>query len=252
MTQARKVALVTGAGSGIGRAVAVTLLNNGFDTVLAGRRLDALEATAKLASGTGTESLAVATDVGDPLAVDALFAKLSERFGRLDVLFNNAGTGAPPVPLEDLSYAQWKAVVDANLTGAFLCTQGAFRLMKAQDPRGGRIINNGSISAHAPRPNSAPYTATKHAITGLTKSSSLDGRKYDIAVGQIDIGNALTDLARRMTQGVPQAHGAIAVEPVMDVQHVANAVLHMASLPLDVNVFSMTVMATKMPFVGRG
>jgi NAD(P)-dependent dehydrogenase (short-subunit alcohol dehydrogenase family) len=252
MTQARKVALVTGAGSGIGRAVAVTLLNNGFDTVLAGRRLDALEATAKLAAGAGTESLTVATDVGDPLAVDALFAKLGERFGRLDVLFNNAGTGAPPVPLEDLSYAQWKAVVDANLTGAFLCTQGAFRLMKAQDPRGGRIINNGSISAHAPRPNSAPYTATKHAITGLTKSSSLDGRKYDIAVGQIDIGNALTDLARRMTQGVPQAHGAIAVEPVMDVQHVANAVLHMASLPLDANVLFMTVMATKMPFVGRG
>ena len=232
--------------------VAVTLLNNGFDTVLAGRRLDALEATAKLAAGAGTESLTVATDVGDPLSVDALFAKLGERFGRLDVLFNNAGTGAPPVPLEDLSYAQWKAVVDANLTGAFLCTQGAFRLMKAQDPRGGRIINNGSISAHAPRPNSAPYTATKHAITGLTKSSSLDGRKYDIAVGQIDIGNALTDLARRMTQGVPQAHGAIAVEPVMDVQHVANAVLHMASLPLDANVLFMTVMATKMPFVGRG
>jgi NAD(P)-dependent dehydrogenase (short-subunit alcohol dehydrogenase family) len=252
MTQARKVALVTGAGSGIGRAVAVTLLNNGFDTVLAGRRLDALEATAKLAADTSSASLVVATDVGDPQSVDALFAKLDKRFGRLDVLFNNAGTGAPPVPLEDLSYAQWKAVVDANLTGAFLCTQGAFRLMKAQDPRGGRIINNGSISAHAPRPNSAPYTATKHAITGLTKSSSLDGRKYDIAVGQIDIGNALTDLARRMTQGVPQAHGAIAVEPVMDVQHVANAVLHMASLPLDVNVFSMTVMATKMPFVGRG
>jgi NAD(P)-dependent dehydrogenase (short-subunit alcohol dehydrogenase family) len=243
---------VTGAGSGIGRAVAVTLLNNGFDTVLAGRRLDALEATAKLAADASSASLVVATDVGDPQSVDALFAKLDKRFGRLDLLFNNAGTGAPPVPLEDLSYAQWKSVVDANLTGAFLCTQGAFRLMKAQDPRGGRIINNGSISAHAPRPNSAPYTATKHAITGLTKSSSLDGRKYDIAVGQIDIGNALTDLARRMAQGVPQAHGAIAVEPLMDVQHVANAVLHMASLPLDVNVFSMTVMATKMPFVGRG
>ena len=252
MTQTRKIALVTGAGSGIGRAVAVTLLNNGFDTVLAGRRLEALEATAKLAADAQSASLVVATDVGDPNSVDALFAQLKQRFGRLDLLFNNAGTGAPPVALEDLSYAQWKAVVDANLTGSFLCTQGAFRLMKAQDPRGGRIINNGSISAHAPRPNSAPYTATKHAITGLTKSSSLDGRKYDIAVGQIDIGNALTDLARRMTQGVPQAHGAIAVEPVMDVQHVADAVLHMASLPLDANVLFMTVMATKMPFVGRG
>ena len=201
MAESRKVALVTGAGSGIGRAVAVTLLKNGFDTVLAGRRFDALEATAKLGVGASGESLVVATDVGDPLSVDALFAKIHQRFGRLDVLFNNAGTGAPPVPLEDLTYAQWKAVVDANLTGAFLCTQGAFRLMKAQDPRGGRIINNGSISAHAPRPNSAPYTATKHAISGLTKSSSLDGRKYDIAVGQIDIGNALTELAARMTQG---------------------------------------------------
>ncbi len=251
-TNTQKVALVTGAGSGIGRAVAVTLLNNGFNTVLAGRRLDAIEATVTLAHKSDAESLAVATDVGDPAAVDALFARIKDRFGRLDLLFNNAGTGTPPVPLEDLTYAQWKTVVDANLTGAFLCTQGAFRLMKAQQPRGGRIINNGSISAHAPRPNSAPYTATKHAITGLTKSSSLDGRKYDIAVGQIDIGNALTDLAARMTQGVPQAHGAIAVEPVMDVQHVADAVLHMANLPLDANVLFMTVMATKMPFVGRG
>ncbi len=252
MAESKKVALVTGAGSGIGRAVAVTLLNHGFNTVLAGRRLDALEATAKMATGGDTASLVVATDVGDPQSVDALFAQLRQRFGRLDVLFNNAGTGAPPVPLEDLTYAQWKAVVDANLTGSFLCTQGAFRIMKAQDPRGGRIINNGSISAHAPRPNSAPYTSTKHAVSGLTKSASLDGRKYDIAVGQIDIGNALTDLARRMTQGVPQANGTIAVEPVMDVQHVADAVLHMAQLPLDVNILSMTVMATKMPFVGRG
>jgi len=252
MTQTRKVAVVTGAGSGIGRAVAVTLLKNGYDTVLAGRRSDALQATSQLAGTEGGAALAVKTDVGDPAAVDAMFEQLKQRFGRLDVLFNNAGSGAPPVPLEELTYAQWKGVVDANLTGAFLCTQGAFRIMKAQDPRGGRIINNGSISAHAPRPNSAPYTSTKHAITGLTKSSALDGRKYDIAVGQIDIGNALTDLAAKMTKGVPQAHGAIAVEPVMDVQHVADAVLHMANLPLEANVLFMTVMATKMPFVGRG
>jgi len=252
MTQTRKVALVTGAGSGIGRAVAVTLRKNGYDTVLAGRRFDALQATAQLAGTDSGAALAVATDVGDPGAVDAMFEQLKQRFGRLDVLFNNAGSGAPPVPLEELTYAQWKGVVDANLTGAFLCTQGAFRIMKAQDPRGGRIINNGSISAHAPRPNSAPYTSTKHAITGLTKSCALDGRKYDIAVGQIDIGNALTDLAAKMTKGVPQAHGAIAVEPVMDVQHVANAVLHMASLPLEANVLFMTIMATKMPFVSRG
>ena len=252
MTQTRKVALVTGAGSGIGRAVAVTLLQNGYDTVLAGRRFDALQATAQLAGTESGAALAVKTDVGDPAAVDAMFEQLKQRFGRLDVLFNNAGSGAPPVPLEELTYAQWKGVVDANLTGAFLCTQGAFRIMKAQDPHGGRIINNGSISAHAPRPNSAPYTSTKHAITGLTKSCALDGRKYDIAVGQIDIGNALTDLAAKMTKGVPQAHGAIAVEPVMDVQHVANAVLHMASLPLEANVLFMTIMATKMPFVSRG
>jgi len=252
MAALRKVALVTGAGSGIGRAVAVTLLKNGYDTVLAGRRPDALQESVRLAAGSSGTAHAVVTDVGDPAAVESLFAEVSTRFGRLDVLFNNAGSGAPPVPLEDLTYAQWKAVVDANLTGTFLCIQGAFRIMKAQDPRGGRIINNGSISAHAPRPNSAPYTATKHGVTGLTKSASLDGRKYDIAVGQIDIGNALTEMAARMAKGVMQANGEIAIEPLMDVQHVADAVLHMASLPLDANVLSMTIMATKMPFVGRG
>jgi len=247
-----KVALVTGAGSGIGRAVALALLKSGYDTVLAGRRRDPLDATLSAATDCAGKALAVVTDVGDPAAVDALFGQIRDRFGRLDVLFNNAGTGAPPIPLEDLSFAQWKAVVDANLTGAFLCTQGAFRLMKAQDPRGGRIINNGSISAHAPRPNSAPYTATKHAITGLTKAAALDGRAHDIAVGQIDIGNARTEMTARMASGVLQANGDTAIEAVMDVGNVANAVLHMASLPLDANVLFMTVMATRMPFVGRG
>ena len=252
MAAVDKVAVVTGAGTGIGKAVALALLRNGYRVTLAGRRKELLERAVTDAGPAASRALVVPTDVGDPQAVQALFARTKEAFGRLDLLFNNAGIGAPGVPLEDLTYAQWKAVVDANLTGAFLCTQEAFKLMKAQQPRGGRIINNGSISAHAPRPNSAPYTATKHAITGLTKSTSLDGRKYDIACGQIDIGNAATDLAAPMARGVPQAHGAVAIEPVMDVEHVANAVLYMASLPLEANVQFMTVMATKMPFVGRG
>jgi NAD(P)-dependent dehydrogenase (short-subunit alcohol dehydrogenase family) len=247
-----KVALVTGAGSGIGRAVALGLMEAGYAVVLAGRRREKLEETASEGARFGTRSLVVPTDVGDPQSVRALFAKTKEAFGRLDLLFNNAGTGAPAIPLEDLSYEQWKQVVDANLTGAFLCTQEAFRIMKDQDPRGGRIINNGSISAHAPRPFSAPYTATKHAITGLTKSASLDGRRYDIAVGQIDIGNAVTPMTERMAAGVPQPDGSTRPEPRMDVRHVANAVVHMASLPLDANILFMTVMATKMPFVGRG
>jgi NAD(P)-dependent dehydrogenase (short-subunit alcohol dehydrogenase family) len=247
-----KVALVTGAGSGIGRASALALLRAGYQVVLAGRRADALQDTIREAGEHGRNALAVPTDAGNPQSVKALFAATQKAYGRLDVLFNNAGTGSPPVPLEDLTYEQWKAVVDVNLTGAFLCTQEAFRLMKAQSPRGGRIINNGSISAHAPRPFSTPYTATKHAITGLTKASSLDGRAYDIAVGQIDIGNAATEMTTRMTQGVPQANGELMVEARMDVSHVANAVVHMASLPLDANVLFMTVMATKMPFVGRG
>jgi NAD(P)-dependent dehydrogenase (short-subunit alcohol dehydrogenase family) len=250
MNSPQKVAIVTGAGSGIGRAVALALLTDGYAVALAGRRADALAATAKL-SGSAA-ALAVPTDVSDPASVRALFAKAKDAFGRLDLLINNAGCGAPPVPLEDLSFEQWRRVVDVNLTGVFLCTQAAFRLMKAQSPRGGRIINNGSISAHTPRPNSAPYTATKHAVTGLTKSTALDGRQYDIACGQIDIGNALTDMAARIKDGVPQAHGAIASEPTMDVEHVARAVLYMANLPLDANVLFMTVMATKMPFVGRG
>ncbi|MDA1051995.1 MAG: SDR family NAD(P)-dependent oxidoreductase [Planctomycetota bacterium] len=247
-----KVALVTGAGSGIGRHTALALLSEGYSVALAGRRLDALTDTALLAGEAARRALPVATDVSDADSVTALFAKIEAAFGRLDVLFNNAGIGAPPVPIEELTVAQWQAVVDVNLTGAFLCTQAAVRLMKKQSPMGGRIINNGSISAIAPRPNSAPYTATKHAITGLTKSTSLDGRAYNIACGQIDIGNAATEMTARMAKGVPQADGSTAVEPTMDVQHVARAVVYMASLPLDANVQFMTVMATKMPLVGRG
>ena len=252
MSSNGKVAIVTGAGSGIGRASAATLLGAGYKVVLAGRRATPLEETLAQADAASAMALAVPTDVGDPASVRALFDKTKETFGRLDVLFNNAGANTPPVPLEDLTPEQWKTVIDVNLTGAFFCTQQAFRLMKDQDPRGGRIINNGSVSAYAPRPHSSPYTASKHAITGLTRSTSLDGRRHDIACGQIDIGNALTEMAARMTEGVPQANGEIAIEPVMDVQHVADAVLHMAGLPLDANVLFMTVMATKMPYVGRG
>jgi len=252
MTHESKVAIVTGAGTGIGKAVATALLGAGYRVALAGRRAEPLQAVVAASGAPGARAIAVPTNVADPASVSALFAKTREAFGRLDLLFNNAGVGAPPVNLEDLTFEQWKNVVDINLTGVFLCTQEAIRMMKSQNPRGGRIINNGSISAHAPRPNSAPYTSTKHAITGLTKSTSLDGRKYDIACGQIDIGNAHTDLAARMAQGVPQANGQIAVEPLMDVSNVASAVLYMASLPLDANVQFLTVMATKMPFVGRG
>ncbi len=247
-----KVAIVTGAGSGIGRAAGLALLLEGYAVALAGRRREALEQTAAQAGPAAARALAVPTDVADPASVRALFEQTRAAFGRLDLLFNNAGTGAPPVPLEDLTDEQWRRVVDVNLSGVFYCTREAFRLMKGQTPRGGRIINNGSISAHAPRPNSAPYTATKHAITGLTKSAALDGRKYDIACGQIDIGNAGTEMTARMKDGVPQADGSIAAEPTMDVEHVARAVVYMASLPLDANVLFLTVMATKMPFVGRG
>jgi NAD(P)-dependent dehydrogenase (short-subunit alcohol dehydrogenase family) len=247
-----KVAIITGAGSGIGRATARVLLDEGYSVVLAGRHRATLEQTAAESGPARTRTLVVPTDVADPESVAALFQATQDSFGRLDLLFNNAGTGAPAVPLEDLTVDQWRRVVDVNLTGAFLCTQAAFRLMKDQDPRGGRIINNGSISASTPRPHSAPYTATKHAIAGLTKSTALDGRRYDIACGQIDIGNADTELTARMKQGVLQADGRTAAEPTMDVQHVARAVLYMASLPLDANVLFLTIMATKMPFVGRG
>jgi NAD(P)-dependent dehydrogenase (short-subunit alcohol dehydrogenase family) len=247
----KRVAVVTGGGSGVGRAVTLALLRAGYHVALAGRRRDALDQTVSEAGEASSRALVVPTDVCDPEAIRALFARTQSAFGRLDVLFNNAGI-VRNGPLEDLTYEQWQSVVATNLTAAFLCTQEAFKMMKSQDPQGGRIINNGSVSAHAPRPNSASYTATKHAITGLTKSTALDGRKYNIACGQIDIGNALTDNTAGMTQGVPQANGAIAVEPVMDVEHVAQSVLHMANLPLDANVLFMTVMATKMPLVGRG
>jgi len=252
MMTSGKIALVTGASSGIGRAVSLALQSAGYSVVLAGRRVAELEQTAALAKPCGGQMLPVPTDVSKPDRVRALFARTKEAFGRLDVLFNNAGISAPGIPMEDLTYDQWDAVVGVNLTGAFLCAQEAIKIMKTQQPRGGRIINNGSISAHVPRPNSAPYTATKHAITGLTKCISLDGRKYDIACGQIDIGNAATELTERMAAGVPQANGMTMVEPRMDAQHVAEAVLYMATLPLDTNVQFITVMATKMPFIGRG
>jgi NAD(P)-dependent dehydrogenase (short-subunit alcohol dehydrogenase family) len=247
-----RVALVTGGGSGIGRAVALALAHEGYAVVVAGRRKEPLETAAAEGAKSGAKMLAVQADVGDPSSVRALFVKAQQAFGRLDLLFNNAGVSAPPVPLEDLAPEQWKSVVDTNLSGAFFCTQEATKVMKGQQPRGGRIINNGSISAHSPRPNSAPYTATKHAITGLTKSTALDGRKYDIACGQIDIGNAATEMTEKMAEGVLQASGAIVPEPRIDLQHVARAVIYMASLPLDANVLFMTVMATKMPFAGRG
>ena len=247
-----KIAIVTGAGSGIGRAAALALLGEGARVALAGRRAETLEETVAEAGERGADTLVVPTDVRDPASVRALFDATVEAFGRLDVLFNNAGLGAPPIPLEELSDAQWRNVVDTNLSGVFWCTREAFRVMKAQEPRGGRIINNGSISAHVPRPRSAPYTATKHAITGLTRSSSLDGREFDIACGQIDIGNAATEMTEPMTAGVPQANGSTMVEDRMDVANVADAVVFMAGLPLDANVLFMTVMANRMPFVGRG
>lgn len=251
-TDVTRVAVITGAGSGVGRASALSLLQDGWKVALAGRRLERLEETQRMAGADASNSLAVATDVTDPASISALFGAVKSEYGRLDLLFNNAGSGAPPLPLEDLSLEQWQQVVDLNLTGCFLCTQEAFRIMKDQDPRGGRIINNGSISADRPRPNSSPYTATKHALTGLTKSTALDGRKYDIACGQIDIGNAATEMTAAMGRGVPQPNGERMPEPTFDVEHVANAVLYMANLPLDANVPFITVMATKMPLFGRG
>jgi NAD(P)-dependent dehydrogenase (short-subunit alcohol dehydrogenase family) len=251
MAASSTVALVTGAGTGVGKAAALALLGDGWSVALVGRRKELLDKTAA-DSGAGARALVLAGDIGKPDTVKAIFAKVKQTWGRLDLLFNNAGMGAPAIPMEDLSFEQWQAVVDVNLTGMFLCSQEAIRIMKAQSPRGGRIINNGSISAHAPRPFSAPYTATKHAVTGLTKCISLDGRAHDIACGQIDIGNAATEMTERMTKGVPQPNGTTMVEPRMDVAHVGSAVLYMAKLPLESNVQFMTIMATKMPFVGRG
>lgn len=251
-TQTEKVALVTGAGSGIGRAVSIALMNAGYALILVGRQLETLEETAKLSGQDESRFLCLTCDIGIPEQVASLFAEAKQKFVRLDVLFNNAGLSAPAIPMENLSFEQWKSVIDTNLTGAFLCTQQAIKIMKSQTPKGGRIINNGSISAHSPRPYSAPYTASKHAMTGLTKSISLDGRKDNIACGQIDIGNAETPMTTRMAEGVPQANGDIAIEPRMDVEHVAQAVVQMSELPLETNVQFMTIMATKMPFVGRG
>lgn len=252
MSETEKVALITGAGTGVGKEAALALTRGGFHIVLAGRRQEPLEAAAAEIEAAGGRALPVTADVGDADSVKALFAKAKQQFGRLDLLFNNAGTGAPAIPMEDLTLEQWRAVVDANLTGMFLCTQEAIRIMKAQQPMGGRIINNGSISAHAPRPNSIAYTSTKHAVTGMTKSTSLDGRKYDIACSQIDIGNADTAMGGRMKAGVPQADGSVKPEAVFDPAHVGSAIAFIASLPLDVNVQFITIMATKMPFVGRG
>jgi len=252
MSSNGRVAIVTGAGTGIGKVSALALLRDGYFVALAGRRIEPLESALAEAEELRERAIAVPTDVGDPESVKALFAKTMEAFGRLDVIFNNAGTGSPPVNLEDLTYEQWKRVVDTNLTGTFLCTQEAFRIMKNQDPMGGRIINNGSISAYVPRPNSAPYTSTKHGVAGLTKATSLDGRKYNIACSQIDIGNADTDMTERMNTGILQAHGAVAPEPRFDVNHVAQSIIYIANLPLETNVQFMTIMATKMPYIGRG